>query len=339
MSERDHADVQTADTMRERADESRLKLWLLMGANRLVVTAVLAGGFFGVFMLGAVLESRLSILLVERAVIEGVFSAMLTAIITAVTLVVTIGQLVVSQENGPLGEQRRRMRDTMDFRDDVTVLVGEPAPADPSAFLDRLVGTVRSRAIALEDAIEGTSSGALEDEVTAFVDSITGNADAVTGRIEGARFGTFDVVSAAMNFNYGWKIFQVERLQDEHEDVLTPAQRDALERLHESLVMFAPAREHVKTLYFQWELIDLSRLILYTSVPALLVSGMMLTFVTPDTLPGTTLGVENLLWLHAGALTFSLIPFFLLMAYVVRITTLAKRTLAIGPLILRDSQR
>ncbi|WP_252698029.1 hypothetical protein [Natronosalvus vescus] len=331
--------VSTADTMRERADESRLKIWLLIGANRLVVTGVVAVTFFVLFMLGALLEPRLSTLLQERAVIEAMFSSMLTAIITAVTLVVTIGQLIVSQENGPLGEQRQRMSATMDFRGYVTELVGEPAPADPSAFISSIVEAARTRAIDLEDAIEGTDDEELADEIEEFVDSITGNADTVTDKIEGASFGTFDVVYAAMDFNYGWKIFQVERIQDEYEDVLDPEQQDALEELRRALVMFGPAREHVKTLYFQWELINLSRLILYVSVPALLVSGMMLTFVGDQTVVGTTFGAENLLWVVAVAFTFTLVPFFLLMAYIVRVTTVAKRTLAIGPLILRGSQR
>ena len=35
-------DVSTTNTMRERAGESRLKLWLLLKANRLHITAVLA---------------------------------------------------------------------------------------------------------------------------------------------------------------------------------------------------------------------------------------------------------------------------------------------------------
>jgi len=43
-------DVSTANTMRERAGESRLKLWILLSANRLVVTAVLALVIFVVFV-------------------------------------------------------------------------------------------------------------------------------------------------------------------------------------------------------------------------------------------------------------------------------------------------
>lgn len=36
----DNADISTANTMRERAGESRLKIWLPFGANRLQVTAI-----------------------------------------------------------------------------------------------------------------------------------------------------------------------------------------------------------------------------------------------------------------------------------------------------------
>ncbi len=66
---------------------------------------------------------------------------------------------------------------------------------------------------------------------------------------------------------------------------------------------------------------------------------MMMTFVDTTTITGTILGVEVLLWLVAVTFTFTLIPFFLLTSYILRVATTAKRTLAIGPLILRDSQR
>ncbi|MCU4971935.1 hypothetical protein OB955_04180 [Halobacteria archaeon AArc-m2/3/4] len=331
-------EISTEDTMRERADESRVKLWLLLGANRLIVTGVLSASFFVLFMLGAVVDPTLSDMLEERAVIESLFASMIGALITGVTLVVTISQLIVSQENGPLGEQRQRMSETMDVREYVTELVGKPAPADPSAFLRSIVDVTQTRADHLRDTVEGGDPD-LQDEVDEFVDSLTGNADTVREQLEGAKFGSFDVVYASMNYNYAWKIFQIERLEDDYEDVLDEDQQEALDELRTSLVMFGPAREHIKTLYFQWELIDLSRLILYVAIPALLISGMMMTFVDASTVPGSTLGTENLLWLVGLTFTITLVPFLMLTSYVMRIATAAKRTLAIGPLILRDSQR
>ena len=335
----DEDSVSTQDTMPKRADESRIKLWLLLGADRQLVTGVLAGAFFGLFMLGSLLEPTLSDLLQTRGVIESLYTQMIGALITGVTIVVTIGQLIISQENAPLGEQQTRMSETLDFCDYLKELTGKPAPADPSAFLHEIIKVTQQRAKVLEGTMESTDKDDLRNEVNEFVDSITSNAETVCDKLEDARFGTFDVVYASMDYNYSWKIFQVDRLLSDYENDLNREQRDAFKDLKTSFAMYGPAREHIKTLYFQWEMINLSRYILYAALPALLVSGAMITFVDATTFTGMILGVETLLWVVAITFTITLVPFFLLAAYILRIATTAKRTLAIGPLILRDSQR
>ena len=330
--------VSTANTMRERADESRFKLWVMLSANRLVITAVLAVAVFVAFVLiGS--QGQLAENLGSGDTKASIFSTMLGAIITGTTLVVTISQLVISQENGPLGDQHSRMSETMDFREFVSEMYGEPTPADPSAFLRILVEETERRAKALRDSVSGSGNDDLRGEVDEFTDSLTGNADAVTDKLDGATFGTFDVVFGALDFNYGWKIFQVERLREEYADDIDEETEELFSELHTALSMFGPAREHVKTLYFQWVLIDLSQLILYVSVPSLVVTGGMLGFLGTGPIPGTTLGIENVLLVVGAAFTVSLLPFLLLVAYIARIATIAKRTLAIGPFILRGSQR
>ena len=331
--------VSTEDTMRERTDESWIKLWILIGANRQIVTGLLAGLFFGLFMLGSLLDPSLSNLLQTRGIIESLYAQMIGALITGVTLVVTISQLIISQENGPLGEQRRRMSETLDVRNYLKELTGRPVPADPSAFLREIIDATQQRAETLDETMRSTDNEDLRSEVDEFVDSITGNAETVREKLEGATFGTFDVVYASLDYNYSWNIFLIEQLLADYDDDINEEQRDALEQLRTSFVMFGPAREHIKTLYFQWELINLSRYILYAAIPALLVSGMMLTFVDVTTFNGSILGIETVLLVVAITFTITLVPFFLLTAYILRIATVAKRTLAIGPLILRDSQR
>ncbi|ELY54767.1 hypothetical protein [Natronolimnohabitans innermongolicus] len=338
MSE-DTDDPGTANTMRKRIGENRFKFWFLLKANRLVLTGLLAFAFFAAFMTGIFVRPTLSDMLTQRAVIESMFSTMISALITGITLVVTISQLIISQENGPLGDQRRRMSEALDFRDYMKEVTGKPAPADPSALLREIVDTSEQRAHDLQDSIAQVDDDELMEEVDEFTDSITGNSEAVREKLEGEQFGTFNVVNAALDYNYSWKLFQIDRLEDDYQDVLEEPQFDAFDDLRTSLAMFGPAREHVKTLYFQWELIDLMRLILYAGIPALLVSGMMLTFVDQSTIPGSTLGIDNLLWLIGLSFSFTLVPFLLLTTYITRVATVAKRTLAIGPQILRESQR
>lgn len=333
-------DVSTANTMRERAGESRLKLWILLKANRLIVTAALALGVFLIFIVAVtILPPPLVPQLSSGDTIETMFSTMIGAVITGTTLVVTIGQLVLSQENGPLGEQRARMENSMDFRDFTEELIGTPSPADPSAFLRGLVDISQERAEAVRDGLSDIDSDQLQWEVKEFTDSVVGNSETVREQLEGAKFGSFDVMFAALNYNYGWKIFQVERLLHDHEEDLGQPENKLLNELKDALSMFGPAREHVKTLYFEWALITLSQLILYAAIPALVVAGIMLTVVDAGTLTGSTLGVENMTWLIGAAFTVTLIPFLLFASYISRVVTVAKRTLAIEPLILRDSQR
>lgn len=334
------ADIGTANRMRDRANESRTKLWLLLGANRLVVTVILSGLFFvGFIVAGTLLYPPLQSEIAQTDTIETLFSSMIGAVITGVTFVVTISQLVISQENGPLGDQRQRMSDAMDFREYTQELTGETTPADPSEFLRILVDVTQSRANELTESIVDSGPTDLHEEMDEFNESLTGNADIVTDQLDGAQFGSFDVLSAALNFNYGWKLFHVDRMSDEYADSLTDEQEQLFEDLKSSLSMFGPAREHIKTLYFEWELISLSQLILYAALPALFVAGAMLTFVGAGTFTGTTFGVTDILWVVSAAFTVTLVPFILLMVYILRIATIAKRTLAIGPLILRESQR
>jgi len=326
-----------SDRMRERIPGSRLRVWLLMEANRLVVTAALLAGLFAAFVvLGALDPVGIRAAMGSADPIETAFQGLLTAIVTGVTIVVTINQLVLSQELGSVGDQRDRMAGAMAFRDDVEdVLDGATAPADPAAFLRALVEATRRRAEALRDE---AADDERRDRIEVYVDGLAANARSVDDRLQGARFGTFAVVSAALDFDYSWRIHEGRRLRDA--EAGSTAVDAAFDDVLAALGLFGPAREHVKTLYFQWELIDLSRAVLYAAIPALVVAAGMILYVDdPATIQGSTLGVDDLVWVVSAAVTVSLAPFALLTSYILRIATVAKRTLAMGPFVLRETNR
>jgi hypothetical protein len=326
-----------SDRLRERANESRTKLWFLLEADRRLVTGVLVALVFVVFLGAGYVHPVIESAIRKTDSVDTLFQGFLTATITGVTLVLTLNQLVLSQELGAVGDQRERMEEAMAFREDVADLLGTPvSPSRPAQFLRALVQVAGERARDLNEAVSGTDEE-LESVVDDLTESLIGNADRVASGLDDAQFGHFEVISSALNFNYSWKIFTAQRVQARYEDELTEEGSQALERLTETLRLFGPAREHFKTLYFQWDLINLSRHILVASLPALLVSGSMVIYFNFETYSATLFGVETLVLVIATAATVSVLPFLILLAYVMRIATVTKHTLSIGPFILRET--
>jgi len=78
---------------------------------------------------------------------------------------------------------------------------------------------------------------------------------------------------------------------------------------------------------------------LYAAFPALIVAiGGTLYLEDPGTVTGSTGGVGNLVWTVAAASAVAVSQFAILASCVLRIATVAKRTLAIGPFIIRDDE-
>ena len=337
--------------MRERADQSRLRGWVLLSGDRWV----LATGVLGVYGLGVLVAAAFlpeQVLVEIDDPIETLFQALVTATITGVTLVVSINSLVLSQELGPVGDQRDRMAGAMSFRRDVEDELGiDVAAATPAGLLRELVAAASERAQALSSAVETTVGD--DERVTAYAEELEHHAAATASALSEVQFGSFGVVSAALNFNYSWKIYEARRLRAAFESPAAdrtgstpepaanrpptdPEVAEALDDIVSVLLLFGAAREHVKTLYFQSNLVELSRAMLYTAVPSLVVATNVLLFHgVLGTFSATTLGIAHYVWIVAVASAIALAPFAILLSFVLRIGTVAKRTLSIGPLILR----
>jgi len=333
--EAEDGDLGTANRLRERTEVNEYLFWVLLGADRWVVAGALAGVVFCSFVLFGLLKpTLLTTAMQESDMIETVFSGLVGAIITSTTLVVSINQLVLSQEIGSLGTQRSRMDVTMDFYQNTDDLLGTTTPNDPAALLGGLVDVVEERAETLREAVSGVENAELRGRVNEYVDDLEASADTAREELDGGDFGSFAVVSPALDFNYAKKMHDLRRLGETYESELTPEQRDEFRNTLEAVTMFGPVREYVKVLYLQWALVKLSRAILYASVPALIVAGGIVVFVDASTFPGTVFGLETMLWVVASGFTVSVTPFLVFTSYVLRLATLAKQTLTVGPLVL-----
>ncbi len=328
------------DQLRERADQSRVKMWVMLEANRWLVTVLLFVAFLvaltGIGYLYPPAEAAIR----SGDSLDTLFQSLVTVTITGVTLVLTLNQLVLSQELGAVGDQRERMEGAMQFRQDVADTIQAPvSPSRPAQFLRSLVQVSGERAEELRETIADSEDEELKESFTDFTRSLIENANYVSEGLDDARFGQFDVISSALNFNYSWKIFRARYLETQYSEDLDEAGKSALEDLIEALRLFGPAREHFKTLYFQWDLINLSRSMLGSALPALLVASSVLLYFNPKSYALTVFGVDSLIFVISVTVALSILPFLILLSYVLRIATVTKHTLSIGPFILRETEQ
>ncbi|MCL9812443.1 hypothetical protein [Natranaeroarchaeum aerophilus] len=316
-------------------DEGGLRSRVLLTTDRWLLTACVLGAVFATLVAASLLGlAPLARIVDEQGGVQFLFTAFIGAIITGTSVVVTISQLVLAQELGAVGDQRERMEESMAFREDVerAVDAGVASP-EPAVFLAELLEGIESQARTLDDT---TPSGTEIDE---YVQRLVDRTQGVTGALDDAQFGTFGVIRAALRFDYSLQLYHARRLRAEHWEGLDTSARDALDELIDELTLFGPAREHFKTLYFQWELIELSRAMLYVSIPALVVMGGLIMYVDAAAVPGVTLGVDHLVWLTSAGFAVGIAPFVVFIVYVLRILSIARRTLAMGPFVLRETDR
>lgn len=325
------SDDEPANRMRERSAQNTFVLYLLLDADRRHITASIVGLVFFALVGVALVVPDAGVALQSSDSVDTAFQALIGATITGVTLVLTLNQLVLSQELGAVGDQRDRMDGAMAFHEAVRDLVGETPPVEPSGFLQAMVDEIADRTKAVSE------SGPLDETLETMVEGTVENAEVVHERLEGADFGEFEVVRAALDFNYSWKLHVAQRFLDDSE--CSEATRESLAALVESLRLFGAAREHFKTLYFQSELIDLSRTVLYAAIPSLVVATGVVLFVDIERYTGTLLAVDTGVWLVSAAVAIAISPFAVLIAYVLRIATVTERTLSIGPFVLRETDR
>lgn len=310
-----------------------VRLWVLVDADRRFVITLLAAtvfvltvlvGLFGPVTVQQFLSSGTSI---AEAYIE-----LQTGIITAVTIVLAVNQLILSPDLGPVSLQRQRLRDATTLRSEVEdIAETNTSPTEPSAFLGTIVDGLRKELHQLADVISEGDDEDLRNAIGTHIDEAREDTRRVSEALGKTTFGRIGFIGAAMHYDASRDIRTVRRLENEYASVLSTAQRMALSDVMDALHQYTTAREYFRTLYIRSEFARFSRVMLYVTVPALLVAHYAVGVIGENAMVGTTVGVPNLLWTESAAFTISILPVLVIVSYMARLITVSETSIFISP--------
>ncbi|AGB32891.1 hypothetical protein C488_09579 [Natrinema pellirubrum DSM 15624] len=307
---------------------TRFHEWVLIQGNRLVVAALLSAVIFalivGLYELGV-------INFVNGSSVTSVASGMIAGTFSLVTLVVSVNQLILSQEFGAAGKARDRFEGVVSFREDVAEEAAVPAtPVAPTRVLELIIEAVRNDAAGLAAAV-ADHDDEVRETVVRYTNGVRERADRVDETLERSDFDTFSAVSAAIHYDEAWQLYAATHLRNDYHESLSPAAKAQLDELVDSLKLFSVAREQFKTTYLQRELTRFSQLTIYCGVPSIL-SAIVVGLLYAD-FAGPSLSVVALPYVVAALIVVVLSPLSLLVSYILRTATITRRTASVGPFV------
>ena len=298
--------------------------WVVLSGGRTtivgLVTLVVFGGFVALGLAGFVDFAT-------PALVSTVFSTTITGLFTLVTITVSINQLVLSRIIGSPEHIRRRIESVDEFRDDVVDENDRVSvvPTEPAAFLEVVTHTLRDRALRLGDVYDRRNDPQLRHDVENLVSELVD----LTGRIDD-QIGTkslelIHVLLPVLDNRYSRHVHTVDRIRTTTDD-LSSAERRALGELRAVLQDINLTRHYFKTLYLHEALANLSRLMLLTGVPAVLLSYVVILAYGGG--PPLSDGPRTVA--VSAAIALAIVPLSVLFAYGLRVATIASRTTTFG---------
>lgn len=317
--------TEDGDLLRKQPAESRLKRWLLLDGNRLVIAGLVLVAAAATSYAGG----RLGLIAVRPAdPATQLFHGLIIGNVTVIGLVITINQLVLSWEFGAPDNLRQRVTAVREFRQDVEDAADMAvSPAEPTAFLQVIIDTLRGHAHSIERMADEAPNDATHERIVVYADIVDEYTDRMEDVLDRTQFGTFTALSAMLNYNDAWQLHAARRFRHERAADISDEAVATFDDMIEILELFRVARAYFKTLYMEQELAELSRVLLYVGLPALFVAGMGMLFsgAAARTVPSEVmLAVVSI----AGAAAAT--PIAVLAAYALRIATVASRTPSIG---------
>ncbi len=305
--------------------------WLLITGNRLGVAAVLSL----VFVLLAALTIEFGLVYVRSGsnLSTALSSGLLSGLLTLLTVALSINQLILSRLFGSAGSLSDQLEGTLDYRRTVEEIAGvHVSPNEPSAFIGLIAEALTRRVGDFRREVE-RSAGGLDgrDGLETYASSITDYGDHLSTADD--LDDPFKVLLITLGTDYADHLQTTRKFRSKYGEDLSDEAVEALDDVFELLKATATMRQFFKTLVLQQELAMLSRRLIYTGVPAVLVTYFLSqTYTAASDLP-TAIEPSFMPIVVVAATGVILSPLAVLVASLVRVATVSLYTVSIGPFI------
>jgi len=309
------------------------KRWLLLEGNRYgVIVALLLLVFVTNLTAGTIWTFELQQLLTETSAVQTLLNTFLSGIILLVSIVVSTSSIVLSYDITSLDNQENRMEAAMEFRRNIDELSDKNTnPTDPSSFVKSMTQVIRARVEDLDDATE-SSDKEFAETLQEYTEGVVETLDSVDKSVGKSERGEFSALWDGLEVGYGSHLNRSDRIKMSHETEMSDEYGQKFDELVKAFELFATGKEYFKTLYYSREISQLSQVLLVISLPTILVVASSTLAIEANLLPDFWLfGLPPLLTFVSFVITVALAPFVTLIAYMLRIATVAKRTASAGP--------
>lgn len=297
--------------------------WLVLTGDRRLVTALGLFALLVTFLGVAFLD--LTPLRKETPLLFLLF-ALIAANFTLISIVTSLSQFVLSRRLETPGEVRRKMAETVEYREDVGAATGNRVmPVKPDSFFLLLFESADETLETLSNRVEEGRTKRAREELEALTAGLGTHVEYVSDLLDDPASSLKHALFVSLNTEYERHVHRAWYLQAEHAGEFTERATEPLETLTQTLQHIVVASRMFRSSFIQSEVAELSRFLFYVGPPVQLVMVVVLLLYTA---PGSEppLALSTLRVLIPAVLTAGFAPFVMLSAYVVRLTIVAHRT-------------
>ena len=305
-----------------------LARWFLVAGDRRLVSLVVLIGvgvtFFLVGILGiATVTTPPRVMWYLNGTVNG--------LLTLVPIAVGVNQIVLSHEFGSIEDLYKRRDDITDFRERVEartdVSVSSPYA---STFFGTLLSAISDAGRAVRRECDRPGGDPTTDELASVAGSVAEEADRANEALSSEETTMLRTLLVVLSYRDSRQFYEIRRLQRELSDS-EPETSDELQRMEELFVELDAARQFLKTVVVERQLARLSRLLVYTGIPAVAIAAIGI--FSYRNLVGLPVAHPLLLGIVGTILVVTLAPLAILSAYILRVATIARQTAMYGPFI------